>query len=220
MPDPFGGPRAISAAAEPVNASATVAMTGLRDAMVNYRNTAGAQADPGPGVDATSDAIEAMGPILDRIALPITFPCPEGTVCVSDLQALEMELQMMELVDRLVATAGEGVWVRNWQACLTNVVKFRIEISLLRVEDLCGANVAYIREARQMQSVGLELFDEGNYPAALEYYNDDERRCTMIDIYNRCITVQVRLPDADGNFTIRPDRLEVPNYCEEEEGEE
>ena len=49
-----------------------------------------------------------------------------------------------------------------------------------------------------MQSVGLELFDEGNYPAALEYYNDDERRCTMIDIYNRCITVQVRLPDADG----------------------
>ena len=209
VPDPFGGPRAISAAAEPVNASATVAMTGLRDAMVNYRNTAGAQANLARVSMQRLMRSRRWVPFWTGSLCPSPSPCPEGTVCVSDLQALEMELQMMELVDRLVATAGEGVWVRNWQACLTNIVKFRIEISLLRVEDLCGANVAYIREARQMQSVGLELFDEGNYPAALEYYNDDERRCTMIDIYNRCITVQVRLPDADGNFTIRPDRLEV-----------
>ena len=122
----------------------------------------------------------------------------------------------MSLVHELNTAEAEGVWVRNWQACATHAVKFRIEISLLRVEFLCGANLPYIREARQVQSVGLDIFDDGNYPLALEYYATDERKCMMLDIFNRCITVQARVRNADGEL-VRPEPVELPEVCQEEE---
>ena len=127
-----------------------------------------------------------------------------------------MELQAMSLVHELNEAEAEGVWVRNWQACLTHAVKFRIEISLLRVEFLCGANIPYVREARQVQRVGLDIFDDGDYPLALEYYATDERKCMMMDIFNRCITVQARVRNEAGEL-VAPERVELPEFCDEED---
>ena len=192
----------------------------LRDAMVNYRNAAGAVDNEGPGVEQMTSALDSMGPILTEISKSITFPCPEGTTCVTDREALDMELDTMGLISNLTAAEIQGTWVRNWQACLTHALKFRIEISLLRVEFLCGANVPYIREARDAQQVGLDIFNEGDYPLALEYYADDERRCMMIDIYNRCIVPEPSawVEDEDGN-SVPPDVYDLPEVCEPEEDE-
>ena len=91
---------------------------------------------------------------------------------------------------------------------------------MLRVEFLCGANIPYIREARNVQSVGLDIFDDGDYPLALEYYATDDRKCMMIDIYNRCITVQARELNEDGEF-VPPAAIDVPEICEpEDEGDD
>jgi PKD repeat protein len=218
VPDGFGDPATISEAAQPINVHLTTALSGLRDGLTNYRNTAGNADSPGPGVEQTTAAIASMGDIVTEAGKSITFPCPEGETCVTDREALDMELRTMELIGRLTSAEAQGVWVRNWQACLTHAIKFRIEISLLRVEFLCGANLPYIREARNIQRLGLEMFDEGNYPLALEYYADDERRCMMIDIYNRCIVPEpgAWIPDEDGN-RVPPAVYDVPNICEEDE---
>ena len=106
VPEATGEPSAISAEAEPVNDSAGIAMTGLRDAMLNYRNAAGGD-DPGPGVEEVNAAHVTMGPILTAVNLPITFPCPEGTRCVTDREALDMELQAMSLVHELNEAEAE-----------------------------------------------------------------------------------------------------------------
>jgi PKD repeat protein len=218
IPQGFGDPATISEAAQPVNVHLTTAMGALRDGLVNYRNAAGNAANTGPGVEQTTSAVNSMAPILEEMAKSITFPCPEGTTCVTDREALDMELRSMELVAQLTAAAAQGVWVRNWQACLTHALKFRIEISLLRVEFLCGANLPYIREARNIQSIGLDMFNDGDYPLALEYYADDERRCMMIDIYNRCIVPEPSawIPDEDGNM-LPPAVYDLPEVCEDEE---
>jgi len=220
VPQVFGDPAAISQEANPINAHVTAAMSGLRDGITNYRNAAGNVDTPGPGVQQATAAVTSMGPILEEISKSLIFPCPEGVDCVTDHEALTMELRSMELIGDLTAAAAQGVWVRNWQACLTHAIKFRIEISLLRVEFLCGANVAYIREARNVQSIGLDIFDDGDYPLALEYYAQDERRCMMIDIYNRCIVPEPAarvLNDADE--LVAPPVYDVPAECQEEEEE-
>ncbi len=218
IPQGFGDPATISQAAQPVNVHVTNSIGGLRDEMVNYRNAAGAAGNPGPGVEQMSSAVDTVGPILTDVAKSVTFPCPEGTTCVTDREALDMELETMSLVKSLTAAEVQGVWVRNWQACLTHALKFRIEISLLRVEFLCGANIPYVREARDIQRIGLDIFDEGNYPLALEYYADDERRCMMIDIYNRCIVPEPAawVEDQDGN-RVAPAVYDLPDVCEQDD---
>ena len=141
---------------------------------------------------------------------------------MTDLEALDMELDAMSLAEQLTTAEAEGVWVRNWKNCLTMGLRFRIEVSLLRVEFLCGQNVPYVREARQVQQVGLDMVDEGRFGAALQYYATDERRCMMIDIYNRCIVPQTTVPsdpqDPDSE-QVKPDPYDVPNFCEPEEEE-
>ena len=69
------------------------------------------------------------------------------------------ELKAVELANELTAIAESGVYGRNWQHCLVLLVKFRIELSILRVEYACGANTAVSVRARQQQRTGLDHVD-------------------------------------------------------------
>ena len=99
---------------------------------------------------------------------------------------------------------------------MTMGLRFRIELSLLRVEFLCGANTPFVREARQVQQVGLDMVDEGRFGAALQYYATNDRRCLMMDIYNQCIVPQTTVPadpaDPDGE-QVNPTPIDLPEYC-------
>jgi len=65
-------------------------------------------------------------------------------------------------------------------------VKFRIEISLLRVEFVCGQFSAVARNARTSQRAGLALVDNTQVDAALQYYTNDDQRCLIVRTYNTC----------------------------------
>ena len=63
----------------------------------------------------------------------------------------------------------------------------RVELSILRVESVCGANSPVAARARRSQAVGLEMLDAGAFEDALRYYTDRGRYCLLIETYNECL---------------------------------
>jgi hypothetical protein len=149
----------------------------------------GAPGDLGPGHAQVLDTLDTLGRIQDLVRLPIAIVCDDGQ-CITDEQALQNELLLMDLIDDLYEAAGEGVYIRNIQACLMLAVKFRIEISLLRVEFVCGQFSAVARNARTSQRAGLALVDNTQVDAALQYYTNDEQRCLIVRTYNTCFVAR------------------------------
>ncbi|MEE2787443.1 MAG: PKD domain-containing protein [Myxococcota bacterium] len=202
---------------EDTNTAMIGAFGNMRDEWTNYRNAAGSADDPGPGADQASTCMATLSDdILPNASKPVTFPCEGDQDCVTDREALDMELNAMSLIDEITELEAQGVWVRNWKTCMTMGLRFRIELSLLRVEFLCGANTPFVREARQVQQVGLDMVDEGRFGAALQYYATNDRRCLMMDIYNQCIVPQTTVPadpaDPDGE-QVNPTPIDLPEYC-------
>ena len=210
---PFGSRAELMDSAVAINADLVQAVQNMKADLQQYINEANANATPGPGGDDVNGALNTLTDMLDLLNKPIRDPCPEGVDCVTDREALEMELKAMDLVKQLVLAEGSGVWVRNWQTCLTMGLKFRIEMSMQRVEFVCGVNLELPRRARAVQKLGLDLVDAGDFPGALEYYADEERTCLMVEIYNECIVPLIREEDAEGNFTVPLDPYDQPAFC-------
>ena len=90
----------------------------------------------------------------------------------------------------------------------------RIELSIIRVEEICGRNVPVSRRAREAQSIGLEILEEDGDLAALNYYIHQDRECLLIETYNECLVRA--LPE-------RNEAYDFPEFCEnneEDEGEQ
>ena len=163
--------------------------------------------DIGPGRSQVSDAIQVLESMRALQAKRVINPCPPDEECVTDQEALEMEILAMDLVRALDAAANAGAFSRIWQQHLVLLLKFRIELSLLRVEFLCGRFNRYAQLARERQTAGLEMVDDGDNAAALAFYVDNDTRCLMIETYNGCIVPAE--PEAD--------EVDVPDECAEEE---
>ena len=158
----------------------------------------GPGAAPGEPVPAALEVLTDMAPIM---AKPIRDPCPDGVDCISDREALWVELRAIDLINQLAEAEKKGVWVRNWQTCLTMGVKFRIEMSLQRVEFVCGLNVELSRRARTIQSIGLEYVDRGEYLGA-RILQRARATVSQIEAYNDCIVPFIYEDDAGGNPTV------------------
>ncbi|MCB9538634.1 MAG: PKD domain-containing protein [Myxococcales bacterium] len=158
--------------------------------MQDYITSGADQGRLGPARAEVQAAQDLLGEIRTLQIKSVRNPCPEGAECVSDEEAMDMELKAVELNKALDAIASKGGYVRNWQACMVETIKFRIELSILRVEFACGRNTAVSQRARQVQSVGLEMVDNGDLAEALDYYNDPARSCLIIQTYNECLVPQ------------------------------
>ena len=97
-------------------------------------------------------------------------------------------------------------------------LKFRIEMSMKRVEFVCGVNLELPRRARAVQKSGLDMVDRGDYPSALAYYAGEERSCLMIEVYNDCIVPNVREANDEGVFDVPLVPWDVPAFCAEDDG--
>ena len=195
--DKFAVPEPVGANADPVrrvananavNTNLITALGELRTELQTYVDS-GAPGDLGPGHAQVLETLGTLGRIQDLVRLPIAIVCDAGQ-CITDEQALQNELLLMDLIDDLYEAAGEGVYIRNIQACLMLAVKFRIEISLLRVEFVCGQFSAVARNARTSQRAGLALVDNTQVDAALQYYTNDEQRCLIVRTYNTCFVAR------------------------------
>ncbi len=178
--------------ANAVNADLVIALGELRTELQGYVNS-GAPNDFGPARGEVLEILDTLARIQDLTRLPIAIECEPGA-CIDDTQALENELLLMDLINQLYDAAGEGMYIRNIQSCLMLAVKFRIEISLLRVEFLCGPFSATARAARLSQRNGLELVDNNDIVGALDYYTADEQRCLIVRTFNTCFVDRANPP--------------------------
>ncbi len=173
--------------ANEVNGRLAVGLQGMIGSLVAYRDDAANEEDPGPAKDQVEDAIHVSRRILGYVQQPIGIVCQQGS-CITDRDALEMELQAMDLVGDLTDASETGAWSRNWQACLVRALAFRIELSALRVEYVCGETHPLSLMVRDQQAVGMQHADAGRFEAALEFYARPQQRCLAVTAYNECLS--------------------------------
>ncbi len=156
---------------------------------------AGADTDDyGPAHEDAEEALAILNNIRQYQSLPIPLVCPEGQTCITDREALELELNLIKLASLLQSMSSAYVYTRNWQNCLVLATQFRIEVSILRVGYVCGENMGDYLRARAAQRAGLAKLKDGDFNAnldALKYYSMIDQQCLMIDIYNKCLCSNV-----------------------------
>ena len=153
------------------NDALTPVLAGMLADMNRY---AGLEAGAAPGADDVTVAAEEFDFILDLQQIDVGVECQNGEAgddCISDLDALRLELKGMDLADSLDVAASRGVWTRGWQSCLVNTLKFRIELSVSRLAFVCGNFNQHHLQAREKQAIGEYLVEERG--CAL---NDDQAR--------------------------------------------
>jgi PKD repeat protein len=168
----------------------------LHTELTAYLDVASVEADPGPGVAEVQSALTTLEQLREWAAEPVGSPCltrpefdPEDPECatIDDVDALHLQLGLMDLISDLFAAADQGVYVRSAQNMLTLAVRFRVEVALLSVEDECGIRSPLLVSARAQQEVMLNLLERGQNDAALLYYIAPERRCLVTRIFNECV---------------------------------
>ena len=205
---PGRDPVELAAAGDDINAAIIDILEGLQADMQAYVDAG--DDDNGPGRSEISDAIEVINEIRTLQRKRVINPCPPGEEnCVTDQEALTMEVQAMDVVRALTAAANRGAYTRLWQQHLVLLLKFRIELSILRVEFLCGRFSRDAQLARDRQATGLGLVNDGNNTEALAFYIHNDTKCLMVEVYNGCVVDAE--PEADA--------IDVPDECVDEDEE-
>ncbi|MGK0357976.1 MAG: hypothetical protein ACI9U2_000259, partial [Bradymonadia bacterium] len=135
----------------------------LVDLLADMTRYAQIEAGAAPGADDVNVAAGDFTVILDYQRQDVGVECnngPGGLECINDLDALRLELKGMDLADSLDVAASRGVWVRGWQSCLVNTLKFRIELSVSRLSFVCGLFNQHYLQARDKQGIGEYLIEE------------------------------------------------------------
>ena len=176
-----------AAASHPINERMIDALTEVAAEMRAYVDAGDDEGDVGPGRSAILEALLALDEIRVLQAHEVTNPCPDEHRCVTDEEAMRLLLAGIDVANALFAAAAEGAYTRNWQHALVEMLAFRTELSLLRVEFVCGVNSYIAQLARATQDPGLGFVEEGEDAAALSYYIDPERRCLIMQSYNECL---------------------------------
>ena len=159
----------------------------------------------GPGRHEMINALVELREVQELLALPVGIDCGDEA-CIADEEALDAQLRMMELAGLLQEAMRTGVYARNWQACLVQAVKFRVDLSLLRLDAVCPNHPVTLR-TRQAQAIGLQLVEAQNDIAgALDFFRDRSTQCLAIDTYNTCLVPAY--PEMN-------EPHEYPDYCED-----
>ena len=166
------------------NGDLGTALAELHTTLQAYLDEGADRNDLGPGRASVQSALLSLNTIIRYTAQHVGVDCND---CINDQDALNNELAMMDLISALFEAQAGGVYVRDWQHLLVMATKFRIELSLMRVEYTCGPFSPVARQARQTQRTGLDLVDANQFDAALAYYIDADQRCLILATYNTCL---------------------------------
>lgn len=134
----------------------------LADMAADMASYTGHEGGAGPGVAEVTTAINDFNFIRNLQTEDVGVDCDgrDDLDCINDVDALRLELKAMDLADALDVAASRGVWVRGWQSCLVNTVKFRIELSITRLSFVCGLFNRHYLQAREKQAIGEYLVEE------------------------------------------------------------
>jgi PKD repeat protein len=195
--------------AEVVNQDLVSALAGLAAEMGRYADAGGAGA-PAPGRDEVLAALQVLTTVRGLVGKDIGLRC-DGPACITDAESLDLQLGLMDLVGQMFAAARQGVYVRGWQNVLVLAIKFRVELSVLRLEDVCGAFTPVVLSIRSHQRTLLAMVAREENEAALSFYTSPDRRCLALRGFNECI-----VPVLPEDNRARA----YPEFCAEAAGDE
>jgi PKD repeat protein len=197
--DDGSNPAAYSIAADSVRSLAYGALEDMLSEITTYANL-GDENNPAPGKVRLLEAANSLALIMDRANENMSFDCQQN--CSTNRNALELELEAMNLISALTAAGVEGAYVMHWQSCLVEYLRFRIEASLVAVKGWCGQfNPLYLKAQETFREGEALLTEKDDVISALNFYSDDAQLCLMLDVYNKCL---VRV-DPDSEFYEYPD---------------
>ena len=166
--DDGSNPASYSVAADEVRALAFDALTDMHAEILNYASLGG-ENNPAPGKQRLMDAADSLAQILTRADLSMAYNCQQN--CSDNRNALELELEAMNLIAALNAAAVEGAYVMHWQSCLVEYLRFRIEASLVAVKSWCGQfNPLYLKAEEIFAEGEALLVEQDNIVGALDFY--------------------------------------------------
>lgn len=176
--------------AEEMRILAHEALTDMLSEMDRYIDM-GVQ-DPGPAREEIITAQAALQEIVNRAAFSIDPQCFSGetnrTDCSDNLNALELELEAMDLIEALRNANSKGAYVMHWQSCLVRYLRFRIKVSIAAVRVQCGLLSPHYLKANTVFNEGDALLSEDDIVGALNFYTDSAQRCFILDVYNQCLS--------------------------------
>ena len=178
-------PSGYSVAADGVRAIAYDALEDMLTEIIAYADRGGAQS-PSPGKERIIEAATSLAEMLERANQGMAYNCQQD--CSSNRNALEIEIEAMDLIAALDAASVSGAYVMHWQSCLVEYLRFRIEASLVAVKSWCGQfNPLYLKAAEIFSEGESLLTEQDDIIGALNFYSDDAQRCLMLDVYNKCL---------------------------------
>ncbi|MFN3198797.1 MAG: PKD domain-containing protein [Bradymonadia bacterium] len=188
----------------PVNNQLGQAMSRLASEIQSY-------IDLGNSAPGRAQAIDALGQLRDiqrLLSNRIDIGECADAACLSDRDALSLLLNLMDLANSMVEAYNDGTYVRTWQACMIEAVKFRTELSEMRMQYVCGLNNPYVQEVSVARTAGMELVNDGNVIGALDYFRSRDIRCLAIRGYNKCLVP--RYPAVNQEY-------ERPEFCPDDD---
>ena len=97
---------------------------------------------------------------------------------------MDMLLDLQELALSLVAAEDQGVWVRNWQWGLGQMIRVVVDLAKAEAEFELGEDHCKIEEAEAAYEQGMTWLDNRNVDLMLGLFASDEIRCLMLEIYH------------------------------------
>jgi hypothetical protein len=181
--------------AEVVRANSYSALSSMLDEIESYIDRGGNN-DPAPGRAELQNAATSLRTMLERAEYRIDYQVcdsDQGDLCANSRSTLEIELIAMDLINQLQSAAVAGAYVMNWQSCLVEYLRFRIEASLVAIKDQCGRFYPRYLKAAEVFEEGRSLLENENDENgnsvinALNFYTETAQKCLIVDIYNECL---------------------------------
>ena len=102
---------------------------------------------------------------------------------LSEASYLQLILDLQETITELSTVEEKGVWVRNWQWEITQVIRFMIRGFNEEASSVIGIDNALILEVQEKINRGEAFIENRDVDAMVDIYTDSSMQCTLLWIY-------------------------------------
>ena len=162
----------------------------------------------GPGRSEAIRALFEIRALQSWMDLPVGVSCHDEP-CIDDADATKLQLQARKAARALAAARSAGVYVDDALVMVVRMMRYRIALSLLRLESVCPRTRATVW-SRAAFEYGLSLFDHTDtLREATHFYLQGDLDCLTVDAFQACFA----------NHYPRDRWPDRPGHCEPAQGE-
>ena len=140
-----------------------------------------------PGRRETIRALFAIRELQPLVEIPVGIDCGDEP-CADDVQGTTVQRLAREAAHALRAAQPAGPYTDDHLVILLRVIRFRVSLSLLRLESMCPQDPTVLR-ARAAFEYGVGLFDHvDTIRDTIHFYLRRELDCLTVDAFHACLS--------------------------------